>query len=123
MARKDAMIHRDSARKTVKNFDKLPEELQMVATDIDLNVKGKFKTFPKLKKALEDLDFDEMEKQHERSAEIKNPTTGEKEKILLTRRNKPTLNLIRQAKAILTQPFKKGGMVERDPYKRQPRFI
>ena len=47
VARKDAMIHRDSARKTIKNFDELPEELKMVATDIDLNVKGKFNTFSK----------------------------------------------------------------------------
>ena len=91
VARKDAMIHRVSARKTIKNFDELPEELKMVATDIDLNVKGKFNTFSKLKKGLENLDFDVIKNQYERSGLI----DGKKK--LLDRRNKPTLKLIKDA--------------------------
>jgi len=91
VARKDAMIHRDSARKTIKNFDELPEELKMVATDIDLNVKGKFNTFSELKKGLENLDFDVIKNEYERSGKIKGKQT------LLDRRNKPTLKLIKDA--------------------------
>ena len=142
LARNDAIKHRNSAREAIKNFDSLPEELKIVATDYDYNIgPGAFKNrrvkntnneivtigpeYKNFKKALENLDFGGMMEEYKRYTNVKR----DKDNNVISKdemgRNEPTADLINQArgKIIDMLSYKKGGMVDRDPYKRQPRFI
>lgn len=95
VARNDANNKRKVTKKQVKNFDSLPQQLQMIATDINFNVEGGLNTFSNLKEAIETLDSDRMKEHYKRYTNVKRNKEGEViSKDPLKNRNKDTLALI-----------------------------